>query len=53
MQRGFASKVTTYLESDLFWFVLVRVTSWIVFVSLDKKNDPRRATKQGQGNSDN
>ena len=25
----------------MFWFVLVRVTSWIVLSFLDKRNDPR------------
>jgi hypothetical protein len=33
-----------WLESGLFWFVFLRVTSWIVFVFLDKKNDPRSDT---------
>ena len=34
-------KGRVWLEVRVFWFVLVRVISWIVFSFLDKRNDPR------------
>jgi hypothetical protein len=35
---------TNRVESEVFQFVLVRVTSWIVRVFIDKRNDPRSHT---------
>jgi len=43
-QAGLRLKSHIQLESEVFGFVLVRVISWIVFIYLDKRNDPRSHT---------
>ena len=40
--RRLCRKVTS--SSKVFWFVLVRVTSWIVLVFMDKGKDQRSHT---------
>jgi len=45
-ETGVASKVGSSSSLEWFWFVLVRVTSWIILSFLDKRNDPRNHTNR-------